>query len=37
MNKKGEAIKSTKKVAKGEKLKARLSDGLMDIEVLKND
>ena len=37
MNKKGEAIKSTKKVAKGEKLKARLSDGLMDIEVLNND
>ena len=37
MNKKGQAIKSTKKVAKGEKLKARLSDGLMDIEVLKND
>jgi len=36
-NKKGEAIKSTKKVAKGEKLKARLSDGLMDIEVLNND
>ena len=37
MNKKGEAIKSTKKVAKGEKLKARLSDGLMDIEVLNNE
>ena len=37
MNKKGEAIKSTKKVAKGERLKARLSDGLMDIEVLNND
>ncbi len=37
MNKKGKAIKSTKKVAKGEKLKARLSDGLMDIEVLKNE
>ena len=37
MNKKGEAIKSTKKVTKGEKLKARLSDGLMDIEVLNND
>ncbi len=35
MNKKGEAIKSTKKVAKGEKLKARLSDGLMDIEGLQ--
>ena len=32
-----EAIKSTKKVAKGERLKARLSDGLMDIEVLNND
>ena len=37
MNKKGEAIKSTKKVAKGERLQARLSDGLMDIEVLNND
>ena len=37
MNKKGEAIKSTKKVAKGEKLKARLSDGLMDVEVLNNE
>ena len=37
MNKKGEAIKSTKKVSKGEKLKARLSDGLMDIEVLNNE
>ena len=37
MSKKGEAIKSTKKVAKGEKLKARLSDGLMDIEVLNNE
>ena len=37
MNKKGEAIKSTKKVAKGEKLKARLSDGLMDIKVLNNE
>ena len=37
MNKKGEAIKSTKKVTKGERLKARLSDGLMDIEVLNND
>jgi len=36
-NKKGEAIKSTKKVTKGERLKARLSDGLMDIEVLNND
>jgi len=37
MNKKGEAIKSTKKVTKGERLQARLSDGLMDIEVLNND
>ena len=37
MNKKGEAIKSTKKVAKGEKLKARLSNGLMDIKVLNNE
>ena len=37
MNKKDEAIKSTKKVAKGEKLKARLSDGLIDIEVLNNE
>ena len=37
MNKKDEAIKSTKKVTKGEKLKARLSDGLIDIEVLNNE
>ncbi len=37
MDKKGEAIKSRKRVAKGENLKARLSDGLRDIKVLNNE
>jgi len=37
MNKKGEAIKSSKRVSTGDKLKARLSDGSIDIEVINND
>ena len=37
MNKKGEAIKSSKRVSTGDKLKARLSDGSIDIKVINND
>ena len=37
MNKKGEAIKSSKKVSAGDKLKARLSDGSIDVKVINND
>ncbi len=37
MNKKGEAIKSSKKVTVGDKLKTRLSDGSIDVEVINND
>ena len=37
LNNKGQAIKSTDQVSKGEVLKARLSSGSIDVEVKKND
>ena len=37
LNNKGQAIKSTDQVSKGEVLKARLSSGSIDVEVIKND
>ena len=37
MNKKGKVIKSSKKVTLGDKLKGRLSEGSIDIEVINND
>jgi len=37
LNNKGQAIKSSDQVTKGEVLKARLSSGSIDVEVIKND
>ena len=37
LNDKGQAIKSSDQVSKGEALKARLSKGSIDLEVKKND